>query len=70
MSDPLRTDRTRVVKTTLKAQDDGDVIADASPAERMAMVWPMTVDAWTFMDPARAESEFQRHVVRVERRGC
>ena len=69
MPDRSRMDRTRVVKTTLQDRDDRGIIPDASPAERMAMVWQMTLDAWAFMDPASAKSEFQRHVVRVERRG-
>ena len=57
-------------KTTLAddANDDG-YIANATPAERMLMVWQLTLDAWSFLDPNVAESEFQRHVVRVERRG-
>jgi hypothetical protein len=69
MSDPLPMDRTRVVKTTLRDQDDRGIISDATPAQRMGMVWQLTLDAWAFMDPASAKSEFQRHVVRVERRG-
>ena len=67
MSDRFESDRSRVVKTTLQDQDYSGIIPDASPSERMAMVWPMTLDAWTFMDPAGAQSEFQRHVVRVKR---
>ena len=69
MPNRSRMDRTRIVKTTLQDQDDRGILSDATPAERMAMVWQMTLDVWTFMDPARAKSEFQRHVVRVERRG-
>lgn len=49
-------------------EDDG-LILDASPAERLSMVWQLTLDAWAFADPANAEREFQRHVERVERRG-
>ena len=61
-------DRSRVIKTTLHQQDDRGIIADATPSQRIAMVWQLTLDAWTFMDPQCAKSEFQRHVVRVERR--
>ena len=68
MADGSHMDRKRIVKTTLQDQDDRGIISDATPAERMAMVWQMTLDAWAFTDPASAKSEFQRHVVRVERR--
>ncbi len=69
MSDRSRMDRTVVRTSTLQDQDDHGIIRDATPAERMAMVWQLTLDAWAFMDPAGAKSEFQRHVGRVERRG-
>lgn len=62
-------DRTRVKKTTLQTQGNDDVITDATPAERMAMVWQLTLDAWAFLDPESAKSEFQRHIVRVQRGG-
>lgn len=43
---------------------------DASPAERIGVMWQLAVDAWTFMGEAdRAESPLQRDVVRIERRG-
>lgn len=42
--------------------------ADASPAERVGVMWQLAVDAWTFMGEAdRVESAFQRDVVRIER---
>ncbi len=69
MSDRHQMDRSSLVKTTLVDQDDRGILRDASPSERMSMVWQMTLDAWTFMDPAGAKSEFQRHAVRIERRG-
>jgi hypothetical protein len=40
-----------------------------TPAERLEMVWPLTVEAWLFMGKPVDESEFQRHVVRVVRGG-
>ena len=67
MADPARMDRSRVVKSTLHDQDDRGIIPDATPSERMGMVWQLTLDAWAFMDPESAQSEFQRHVVRVKR---
>ena len=69
MSDRSRMDRTVVRKSSLKEQSDHGMIYDATPSERMGMVWQLTLDAWAFMDPTSAKSEFQRHVGRVERRG-
>ena len=69
MADSSHSDRQRIVKKTLLDQGSDDLIPDATPAERMGMVWQLTLDAWTFMDPASAKSEFQRHVVRVARGG-
>jgi hypothetical protein len=50
----------------------GDVeVARMTPAERMAMVWPLTLEclAWTGADAD--ELRLQRSVCRVERRrGC
>jgi len=61
-------DRSVVRKTTLQDQDDSGIIVNATPSERMGMVWQLTLDAWTFLDSNIAQSEFQRHVGRVERR--
>ena len=69
MSDRSRMSRSVVRKTTLDDQDDSGIVVDATPSERMGMVWQLTLDAWTFLDPNIAKSEFQRHVGRVERRG-
>ena len=68
MSDDSRTNRSVIRKTTLQDQDDSGIIANATPAERIGMVWQLTLDAWTFLDANIAKSEFQRHVGRVERR--
>lgn len=44
--------------------------ADASPAERVSVMWQLAVDAWTFMGEAeRAQSPLQRDVVRIKRGG-
>ena len=68
MSDHSRLDRTVVRKSSLQEQIDDGIIYHATPSERMGMVWQLTLDAWAFMDPTSAKSEFQRHVGRVERR--
>lgn len=46
-----------------------DPVRAMTPAERLEMVWPLTVEAWLFMGKPVDESEFQRHVVRVVRGG-
>jgi hypothetical protein len=46
---------------------DDDVRA-ATPAERVGMVWPITVDAWAFMGQDVAEFRLPRHIVRVHSR--
>jgi len=43
-------------------------VAELTPGERMALMWQLAVDAWTFKgEPEHAESRLQRHVVRVRR---
>jgi hypothetical protein len=60
-------DRTRVEVSTRDRQGTDRVVHGVSPAERMAMVWQLTLDAWAFKDPKIAESRFQRHAIRVIR---
>ena len=60
-------DRSHVQITTLEMQGTDSFLKDHTPAERMAMVWPLTLDAWSFKDPLIAESRFQRHVIRIDR---
>jgi hypothetical protein len=40
-----------------------------SPAERVALVWPLTIQAWQFKDPTFRESRLRRDVVRLVRGG-
>ena len=68
MSEVPSMDRTRVTKSTLQLQGTDAFLAEATAAERMGMVWQLTLDAWAFKEPTVAESRFQRHVVRVVRR--
>lgn len=60
----------RHVERKLSLADDNDdgLVLDATPAERLLMVWPMTRDCWAFVPKDDAQLEFQRHVERVERR--
>ena len=59
-------------KAALDTADDSGVVGDATPVERLLMVWPLTKDCWAFMPGAEnhAEQEFHRHVVRVQRGRC
>ncbi len=41
----------------------------ASAAERLMMVWPLTIEAWAMQGVEIAQSRLSRHVVHVERRG-
>jgi hypothetical protein len=52
----------------LKDQGFEPDLTGTSPAERLAMVWPLTLEVWSFKEPISAESRLQRHVVRVVRR--
>lgn len=62
-------ERTRTLRVS-RLQDQGseDDLAKTTPAERIEMVWPLTLDAWSFKEPMSAESRLQRHIVRVLRR--
>jgi len=63
-------DRRNVARKLSLAEDDDDgLVLDATPAERLQMVWPLTCDCWAFMPNSDAQFEFQRHVDRAQRRG-
>jgi len=57
--------RTRVLRT--KDEDPDADVRCLTPAERLAMVWQITMDAWAFAGDTGAESRLQRDVVRVLR---
>jgi hypothetical protein len=54
-----------------QASGDG-LVLDATPAERLAMVWPLTRDCWAFVGDADepAKREFQRPIERVSQAGA
>ncbi len=56
-------------KLTLDAEDDRGIVANATAAARLAMVWPITESCWAFVPGSKhhAEREFQRHVLCVRR---
>ena len=51
----------------LKEQGDEDDFKDAAPAERIAVVWQLTLDAWSFKEQPVAQHRLQRDVVRIQR---
>lgn len=58
-----------VRRGTLKEPDqDADLVA-ATPGERLAMMWQLTLHSWAFMGKPLDESRLPRHIVRVLRRG-
>jgi hypothetical protein len=57
-----------VRKTTLGNEGHNEP-AHLSPAARVALVWPLTVQAWQFKEPAFRESRLRRDVVRTLRGG-
>jgi hypothetical protein len=56
-----------VRKTTLVQQGPDAAVGRMTPAERVAMVWPLSVQAWQFKEPGGDEPRLRRHVVRVVR---
>jgi hypothetical protein len=63
--------RERVTARLLRIDDPRASEPPSAPtaAERLAMVWPLTLDAWAFKGAPIGESRLPRHVVRVVRRG-
>lgn len=49
--------------------DESSPPTAATPAERLMMVWPLTIEAWAMQGVDIAQSRLPRHVVHVERRG-
>jgi len=64
---PLRTNYP-VRKTTLERQGKEHDVRDLTPAERMAMVWTLSVQAWKFKEPTGDEPRLRQDVVRTIRR--
>jgi hypothetical protein len=56
----------RVVK--LHEQDEFDDLRSTTPAQRLEMMWQLTLDAWAFKGEPLAELRLPRHIVRVLRR--
>ncbi len=64
------TDNRSIVRIS-RLQDQGteDDLKGTTAEERLKMMWPLAVDAWTFKGERVDESSFRRDVVRIIRGG-
>ena len=53
----------------LRDDTPDDATAQLSPSERVAMVWELTRQAWTFKEGRWVEPRLRRDVVRIVRSG-
>jgi hypothetical protein len=60
-------DRSRTVTRLRRLADpeDDPYVDRLTPGERMALVWPLTLQAWGFKEGAAGEPRVRRDVVRV-----
>ncbi len=66
----MHTDRDIVVrKSTLAEQGTEKDYLLYTPAERFALVWPLTINAWAMKGEDVSEQRLQRDVDCVKRRG-
>ena len=54
-------------KTTLERQGTERDFRDLTPAQRMAMVWTLSGQAWQFKEPTDEERMVRRKIVRTIR---
>jgi hypothetical protein len=64
MDEPKR----RVSIVRIQDQRSAGELEDRTPAERIGMVWPLTLDACAFQGEKLAEARLPRHAVRLLRR--
>ena len=71
MRDKWDGDRTgyAVQRRSLRDPEDRSFVLSLTPSERVAMVWTLTCQAWSFAGDFDCESRLPRHVVRVVRGG-
>jgi hypothetical protein len=62
----MRLDRTKVTIKHLTSEDD-DEFVDATPVERVMMVWPLTHEIWDVYKPGYAERRLQRNITALNR---
>lgn len=58
-----------VRRVTLEDEGKNDDYSRFTPAERLAMVWELTKQAWIFKEGRWDEPRLDRHDVRLVRRG-
>ena len=61
----LQKDRARLKKLS----DEDDNYVDASPAERLGMMWELTAELWSLQGQDDAQQRLQRHVARLVEQG-
>ena len=49
-------------------EDDDDLSAATTVAERLTMMWTLAKTCWLFMGQPRDAARLQRHVVQIQRR--
>lgn len=55
-------------KITLRDESGDQLPVGNGPADRLRMMWQIAQDCWSFVPGYDAKREFQRDVVRIERR--
>jgi hypothetical protein len=63
---PLEAQEVRIFR--LQDQDKYDDLLLTTPAQRLEMMWQLTLDAWAFKGEPIVELRLPRHIVRVLRR--
>lgn len=63
---PIEAQKVRIFK--LQEQDKHDDNRTTTPAQRLEMMWQLTLDAWAFKGEPVVELRLPRHIVRVLRR--
>lgn len=63
----MENNRAIVRITRLEDQGREADLKESTPAERLAMVWPLTVDAWMFKGEDIAQYRLQRDITHVHR---
>jgi len=51
-----------------KLSDEDDDFVDASPAERLSMMWELTAEIWSLRGQDCAQRRLQRHVASLVRK--
>jgi len=64
----LKASEVRVSNLRDQDRSDQDNFSRTTPAERLQMMWQLTVDAWAFKGERVVELRLPRHIVRVLRR--